>query len=211
MAGHGAQAGRFIEERRMPPLQMADAHKALRLVQGHPILYLVRQGFHHNFGVRCKPIRDLRVLPSALQIQRIRQIPMVQRYHRLNARGFQLPHKALIELNAFLVDFSRAIGQDAGPADREAVAFQPHLFHQGHIFTVAVVVVARLQRALVIFGVAGVQHIPDARPAAILIPGAFHLCRCRCRTPQKVFREFHFVTSVADIFYQSILCILGCI
>ena len=45
----------------------------------------------------------------------------------------------------------------------------------------------------------------------ILIPGAFHLCRCRCRTPQKVFREFHFVTSVADIFYQSILCILGCI
>src|SRR5690606_14593988 len=79
--------------------------------------------------------------PAADVLQRLRQVPVVERHVRRDAGGEQGIHEPVVEVQAFGVHRAGAVGDDPGPGYGEPVGPQPDLPHQLHVVGVAVVVV----------------------------------------------------------------------
>src|SRR5262250_2240344 len=71
--------------------------------------------------------------PAAALLERLRQIPMVERRKWLDA-GFEQPiDQPIVEVQAGAIDAAIAFRQHTRPADREAVGLQAQLTHQRDI------------------------------------------------------------------------------
>ena len=66
-------------------------------------------------------LRDVAVEPAAAVVQRSRQIPVIQRRHRLDAVREQAIDEPLVEVEARRVDATGALRQHAAPRDAEAI------------------------------------------------------------------------------------------
>ena len=73
---------------------------------------------------RRKRRRCSRSRPAAAILERLRQVPVVERHARLDAASQQLVDQPIVEVEAALVDRALGLGQDAGPRDREAVGVE---------------------------------------------------------------------------------------
>ena len=170
---------------------MAEEGEDGRLVERHPVLDPVAQVRRDQRGVVGEPAHDLRVGEAAAVLQRLRQVPVEQVDQRLDARVEQGVDEALVEVEAALVDRAGPGGQDARPADAEAIGARAQIGHQPDVLWVAVVVVAGdVARAAVgdRARLAG-EGVPDRRSPAVLGRGSLDLVGGGGEAPGEVGRE----------------------
>ena len=94
-------------------------------------------------GVLGEAVDGVAVEPAAVVLERLRQVPVVERDHRLHAVGEQRVDQPVVERQALLVGRTATGRLDARPGDREAVAARAELLHQRDVLVDPVVVVAR--------------------------------------------------------------------
>ena len=87
---------------------------------GDPVIYLTeRRG--HQIRTAAERLDCFPVGPSSVTLERLRQIPVVERRPWFDAAIYQASHEPLLELDTSAVDVADAFGQDPGPCNREAV------------------------------------------------------------------------------------------
>jgi len=170
---------------------VAEQRADRRLVQRHPVLDPVAQPPRHRLRILRERLRGVPRRPAALVLQRLRQVPMVQRRVGRDARGQQAVHEPAVEIQPHRVDLAVAARQDARPANREPVRLEPQLLHQRDILAPAMVVVTgHIARIAVKDAPRRVREaIPDALTLAVLVPGPLDLVRRSCRAPPEVARK----------------------
>ena len=120
VVGHagGVHAGRVAEERRAP-----------RLVERGPHVDPVAEHLGQLARVLAERSGGLPVGPAALVLERLREVPVVERRDGLDAGGEQAVDEVDVEVEAGLVELARAGRLDAGPRDREPVGLQAEVLH----------------------------------------------------------------------------------
>ena len=174
VVGHPDRRRPVLQPRRMDAVGVAEEGEDGRLVERHPILDTVAQARREQRGVVGEPAHDLRVGEAAAVLQRLGQVPVEQVDQRLDARAEQGVDEALVEVETGLVDGAGPRGQDARPADAEAIGARPQLGHQPDVLRVAVVVVAgdvaRVPSAIAPGRRAKVSQIDGPRPSSAAAP-----------------------------------------
>src|SRR5918999_3462867 len=163
------------------------------LVQGDPEPNIIREGLVDDAGVLCEAFARIPVGPAAQVLQRLRQVPVVEREHRLDGALPQAVDEPAVEVEASLVGGTAPFGLDAGPGHGEAVGLHPKLGHQVEVFFQAVVLVAGyITRVAVMYFTRGVaERVPDRRAATVFAYRALDLVGRSSRAPQEVLREAH--------------------
>ena len=155
---------------------VADEGGAQRLVERRPVVDPVAERVVDCHGVVAEAVGRVAVRPASFLLQRLRQVPVVERQPREDARAEQLVDEAAVEVESGRVHRAVA-GNDARPGGREAVRLEAEGGHQRDVLRHAVVVVDGAFR-----GVAAgdrVRHpgegVPDGVLLAVLVGGALDL------------------------------------
>ena len=164
----------------------------VRLVDRDPVLHAVAEALEADARVRDEGVRRVVRQPAVvLELQRQRQVPVVQRRHRVDAVLEELVDQRRVEGDALVVHRAGAAWHDPRPRDREAVVLERHLRHQLHVGAEAVEVVRRDVAGLARLDLAGRvrERVPDRQPAPPLHPPALDLVRRGRRAPRERGRE----------------------
>ena len=104
---------------------IAENRAAPRLVEGDPIFYLRTESLETHPGVVLVILHELVLVQHApiSLVQVVWEIPMKQRYHRLDACGTEIVDQVDVVLQTFFVYgvVASAERYDAGPRERKAV------------------------------------------------------------------------------------------
>src|SRR5919204_591664 len=146
---------------RLRPVRMAEEGGHPRLVVRDPVVDGVTELVEHDLRVLGEPLDDVARSPTARILQRLRQIPVVERREWDDLALAQPGGETAVEVQALAIRAAAAVRLDSRPRDREAVALQPERPHQVEVLAPAEVVLAR--------GLAGVAavHVPVLRSEAI--------------------------------------------
>ena len=149
-----------------------------RLVEGRPQLDLIAERLEADAGIAEEGVQGGGGFPSAGCGQRLRQVPVVEGDVGLDPGIDQGREELAVEGDPGGVHGARAIGDDPGPRDRQAVAVVAELLDEADVFRPAVVMVA---------GEIGCRFLPDPlrmlaaediplrRPAPVLPRRSFDL------------------------------------
>jgi hypothetical protein len=94
---------------------MAHVHERAELVDREEVPHAVAELLGDVGSVVPECLGRVPVLPSALVLERLRQIPVVERGERRDARRDQLVHQPVVKVEAFRVRRARALREDARP------------------------------------------------------------------------------------------------
>ncbi len=130
-------------------------------------------------------------IPAALVLQRLRQVPVVERQVRRQPARQQAVDEAVVERQALLVPGALAQRLHARPRDREAVEVDAQAGDQIEVGVEPVVVVAGDVAVARVGDRAGdaAEAIPDRFALAVLEGGAFDLEGARGHAPYEIGRE----------------------
>jgi hypothetical protein len=182
---------RIGESGRVYAVHVADDDEGKRLVEGDPVLHPVAELAAHDGGVVAEPARDVAVSPPAAVLQRLRQIPVIERDERRDVALEQRVDQAAVEIESGLVGLADPLRLHARPGDREAVGVEAEASHQPNVLAIAVVVVAGDVADVAVLDLARRvrERVPDRRTAAVGAVRAFDLIGRGRRAPQKAVRE----------------------
>ena len=172
--------GRIAEERRAP-----------RLVQGdpgaHPVAEAPVRG-HREVG---ESPGSVAFGPAAGVLERLREVPVVERRDRVDAAGEQPVDEPVVEVQAARLDPRAAARQDARPGQREAVGADAQPVEQVEVLAPAVVVIAGDQTVGAVGDVTRHrrERVPDRRAAPVLGRGTLDLVGRRRDSPAEAGRE----------------------
>ena len=121
---------------------VAEAHVDERLVEGDPEPDPVAEAGGGQVGVLGEPGGGVAVQPAAGVFEGLRQVPVVEGGHRVDAGGQQLVDQPVVEVQAGRVGRAGAGGLHPGPGDREPVRGDAQPGQQRDVLGVPVVVVA---------------------------------------------------------------------
>ena len=175
--GGAQRRDRVLHAGRVAADGVADEGRHPRLVERRPVLDAVVQPVVDRRGVLGEALGRVALGPAAAVLQRLREVPVVERDPRADALGEQRLDQPHVEVQALLVERPAAVGLQARPGEREAVPADPEVGHQGDVLLVAVVVVVGdVARVAVLHLAGGVrERVPDRRLAAVLVDGALDL------------------------------------
>ena len=163
--------------RRLHAPRVAEERRAHRLVDRDPVLGEVAERVGHERRVLAEAVRRLAGGPAALVLERLRQVPVVERHVRLDAAGAAALEQRAVERDALGVELAAAGRLQARPRERQPVGRDAELGHEVEVVRPAVVVVDGDVAGLAVEDPAGLAHerVPDARAAAALGDGALDL------------------------------------
>ena len=129
--------------------------------------------------------------PATLILQRLRQVPVVERDVWRDPALQQRVDQARIVVQPGLVHAPVALRQDARPGEREAVGVEVELRHQVHVALPAMVMVAGDVAVCAIVDHAGfvAEAVPDGLALAVLGRRPLDLVCRRRRPPREIRRE----------------------
>ena len=107
--------------RRVPPGGVAEVGRAPGLVMRRPDAHPVTEPVVDRGRVVGEVLGGVAHQPAAAVLQRLRQVPVVQRGHRLDPALEETVDQALVVVQPALLHVAAAVGQDPRPGDREAV------------------------------------------------------------------------------------------
>src|SRR2546427_5323677 len=99
----------------------------LGLVQGHPVTDPVAETARDDVGVPAERGYGLRRGPAAPLLERLREVPVVERDERTDAFAEQLVDEPVVEGEPRLVHRTAPVRYHPRPADREAIAVAPEI------------------------------------------------------------------------------------
>ena len=128
--------------RRVHAGRVAEVGRAPRLVVGRPRRHPVAEALVHDGGVLDEGLGRAAHRPATRVLERLRQVPVVERGDRLDAGRQQRVDEALVVVEPARLDPAAALRQDARPRQREAVGVDPEAADQRDVVLEAVVGVA---------------------------------------------------------------------
>ena len=137
----GQRRGEIDDSRCMPAFELADHGRAERLVHGDPERNGVAETVEHDLDVVAEVLDGVAGDPAAGILQGLRKVPVIERRHGLDVPGVQAVDQPPVEVEALLAHRAGAIGDDAGPRDREPVGGQAHLGHEIEVGVDPVIVI----------------------------------------------------------------------
>ena len=146
----------------------------------------------HVARVVAERLRSLARFPSADTIlERLRQVPVVERGEGFDAVGEQLVDEAIVEVEPFGIGRAAALRKDARPGDGKSVCLDAEGFHQLDVALVAVVVIVGDVTVRVVGDLAGRvgERVPNGRHASVFGDGALDLIGRGCGAPEEAGRE----------------------
>lgn len=102
----------------------------------------VRKMSGHQLCILIEPFRRLRIQPAAFLMKGVGKIPVIESHIGLNTVLDQAVYEVIVISEAFLIDFSRFLPAGCGPSLRKNDRLSGPALHDGHIFFVAVILVA---------------------------------------------------------------------
>ena len=121
---------------------MPEVEKALRFIQGDPMVDAVGKPIHDHLHVVGEPSRTVRVQPASAEEKLVRVIPVEKRHPRFDALRQQFIDQPVIKAEPLAVDGACAFRKHARPGNGKAIRVDADLAHQVDVFLVAMVVVA---------------------------------------------------------------------
>src|SRR3954463_10404724 len=116
---------------------MAEMDEPGAFVDGEEMLHAVAQARRDIGGVIREGLRRIARGPAAEAVlQRLRQVPMIQRRKRRDAVRERLVDKAVVEIEPFGIWRAGAFREDARPCNRESIGLYAERLHQLDIFLV---------------------------------------------------------------------------
>ena len=185
---------------------VAQERAAPRLVEGRPPLHAVAEARGDHGRIVGEPLDGAPRRPPAVVLERLRQVPVVERRQRHQPAPQQAVDHPLVVVEALRVARPAAARLDARPGDREAIRFHAQLLQQRHVVAPAMIVVAGDIAVAAVGDLAGRvrKAIPDRLAAAILIPGALDLVRRCSSAPHKVLGKHEL--GHTDLAIQIVAC-----
>mmetsp|Transcript_10759 Transcript_10759/g.34423 ORF Transcript_10759/g.34423 Transcript_10759/m.34423 type:complete len:593 (-) Transcript_10759:115-1893(-) len=172
---------------------VALADEGERLVEGEPALGEAAEGGEGHVGEGLEVADDRLVAPAAvLVLERLRDVPVVERHERLDARLVEEVENRVVEVEPGRVEGGApALRQEPRPRQREAVVLQAEVLHQFDVVREAMVVVVRDIASFVVVRVKRDvrEGVPYRGPAPALRRAAFDLIRRCRRAPREVGRK----------------------
>ena len=160
--GPVAQAGREAA------LGVAGKGRHPRLVVGDPGPYQVAQLARHVLRVLREALGGVAVGPATRVLQRLREVPVIERRRRLDAAFEQPLDQAAVEAHAGRVERAGPVGLHPRPRDREAVGLEAQGGHQVEVLAPAVVVVAGDLAGVAVGD--GARHAAEGVPDRVAAP-----------------------------------------
>src|SRR5205823_4519963 len=151
---------------------MAGECDHLGLVDGGPVDHAVAQPACHLAGVVRKPPRSISRRPSSAVLQRLRQVPVIERHQWADAVFEERIDQPVVEVEPDPVGGSGSVRYDPRPAHGEAVSVEAEGGDQFDIVPPPVVVVTSDLSALAMLDDTGppAEEVPDARALAVGVP-----------------------------------------
>ena len=173
-------AGRVAGERRVE-----------RLVERRPVTHPIAQPLVHRGRVVGEAQRGVARRPAAAVLERLREIPVIERDPWLDRLPFELVEQALVEVEPGLVDRAAARRHQPRPREREPVDAGTELSEQGHVVAEAVVVIACDASRVAVEDRprTGAERVPDRRSPAALLNGTLDLVGRGRRSPREPWRK----------------------
>jgi hypothetical protein len=169
---------------------VAEEGRAPGLVERRPDRDPVSDGVVHGGGVLGEPVGRVPVGPPAGVLERLRQVPVVERQPRRDAGVVELVDEPAVEVEPALVDRA-TVRADPRPGDREAVRREAEVAHQRDVLRHPVVVVARDGAGVAVDDRArhAGERVPDGGGPAVLVDGTLDLVGGGGRAPEEAGRE----------------------
>ena len=169
------------------------------LVDGDPTGHTVAQPPGDDLGELGEARGRLPPGPSPRVLQRLRQVPVVERHDGLDARTEEIVDVAVVEVEPGLVYAAAPFGEDARPGNREPECVRAEFAQKSDVALIAVVGIARDGAGITVPHGAGngAEAIPDALASAVLVDCPFDLIRGSGGSPQKISREHEIILGAA--------------
>ncbi len=188
----GAQHGvGLASARSVSTPAVAGEREDVRLVEHDPVADAVAERAHDDPCVLREAIGRLARGPAARVLERLGQVPVVERHEGPDARGEQSVDHSAVVVEALRVRGALTRGLDARPGDREAVAGEVHGLEQLDVLAPAVIGIAGDVTRVAVLDLArrAGEAVPDRLAPAVLPGGAFDLVRGGRGSPAEAARE----------------------
>src|SRR5258708_21843525 len=113
----------------MDPPRIAEKCRHPWLILSGPKAHPVCKSIKYDPGIIREALCSFSIHPSALVLQGLRQVPVVESDVRLNPGSAEFVHEAIVEVETFLVRAALAPRNDAWPRNRKAIIRKPELLH----------------------------------------------------------------------------------
>src|SRR5262245_24653882 len=170
---------------------MAQVHERPEFVDRKKVPNAITELLGHVPGIVRECLDCVARLPSALILQSLRQVPMVQCCERRDPGSNKLVNETIVKIEPFLIRLTSPARKDARPGDRKPIGVRPDALHQGDILLVATIVVVGDVASIAVLDVAGRVRVPvpDGLAFAVLVPRALDLVCRRGSGPVKALRK----------------------
>ena len=92
----------------MRAFEMSQIHECIRLVKNHPVRNPVAQRLRHQLHVIGKAACRIAVGPTARIFQRLRQVPVIERNQRTDARFQQSVYESAVVIDTLGIRRTRS-------------------------------------------------------------------------------------------------------
>ena len=162
---------------------------APRLVVRNPVFDAVAEMATHDIGVFNKCVHRIPVGPTALILQHLRQVPVVQRHPGLKPPLQHAINQTRVKVQALLIGYLTAtLSKNARPGNRETVGIGAQVACNVEVLRPAVVVVTghRATRSIPDSARPGTKTVPNGLTPAVLPNGSLNLIGRRGTPPSEV-------------------------
>jgi hypothetical protein len=185
------RVGQALPTRCVLPDSVSEPGDDPGLVLRDPARHTVAEPGGDDLDVLGEGLRRVADGPPARILERLRQVPVVERHEGLDAGSEQLVDEPVVEVEPGLVHPSASLRQHARPRDREAEGVEPEVVHQPNVVAIAVVRVAGDCSGITVLDRARYcgEAVPDALAATVLVDRALDLIRGERGAPGEARRE----------------------
>ena len=166
--------------------------EATALVQCEYVLDAISQMLGDIGRVIAEDLAGLRRAPAAKPVlERLRQVPMIERQPRLDAVLEELVDQAVVEVEPLRVRLAVAVRKQPRPGHREAIGLAAELPDERDVLLVAVIVLVGAVAGAAVLDLAGDadELVPDRDPSTVLIDRALDLIGRGRRAPDEARRK----------------------
>ncbi len=185
MVDGGHRLGGIADSRRMHSRRVTEERAAPRLVEGRPPAHLVVQRLEDGTRVVRKANGGVAYRPASGVLERLRQVPVIERRHRIDAGRSEGIDEPPIEVEPTLFDRAASVGHYPRPSDRKAVHLDPEPRHERDVLAKARVMVGGDVARVAATDRPRTSHerVPDRRPSPVSACCSFDLVRRRRDAP----------------------------
>jgi hypothetical protein len=156
---------------------MAQFHERRALVEREEVPRPVAKLFDDVTGIVRECLGGVAPFPPAAVLQRLRQVPVIERRERRDAIGDEAVEESVVEVEAPRIWRADALREYPRPRNREPIRSGGEPLHRLHIVSISVIVIVGDVSVVVVTDLSRRvrERVPDRRATAVLADGAFDL------------------------------------